>query len=740
MSVGKFDYEYRIVRPDRSIRWIAARGFPVCDDDDKIVRVAGVAEDITERKRAEMEILSLNATLDQRVMDRTAELEQARNDANTANQAKSSFLAAMSHEIRTPMNGVIGMVDMLHQTSLNGYQVEMVDLIRESAYSLLTIIDDILDFSKIEAGRLEIECAPISVADVVERACSMLDQLASKKGVTLTLFVDPTMPETVLGDEVRVRQVLVNLVNNAIKFSSGRDQPGQVSVRATLVERSGTQAVIDISVTDNGIGMDEETKTRLFTAFTQGDASTTRRFGGTGLGLAISRNLLELMGGNLSLQSAPDHGSTFRVRLPFAVRQAKQEAVEPTSKVAGLSCLAVGGPDGLAGNMAAYLAHGGARVEWAADLARARTLMLRLPPGSWIWIIDCADIAPPLHELRALASTLPQQEIRFVAVGRGLRREPHAEHADLVVVDGNVLTRRQLFRAVAVAAGRAFEEEMPPSGKHAVAFKAPSHDEARRNGRLILVAEDNETNQEVILRQLALLGYAADVADNGRHALNRWQSGGYALLLTDLHMPEMDGYELTSAIRAQEQGSRRIPILALTANALKGEADRCRLTGMDDYLSKPLQLADLKAALKKWLPAAASNLPSHGEPAPRAAAARAVDVSVFESLIGNDPAVILEFLDNFQASAAKIALELKAACADHQPVKASEQAHKLKSSARTVGALALGELCAQIETAGNTGSIEALTALWPRFEQELGAVNAFLDSLQAQRAARCHDK
>ena len=691
-------------------------------DDGSIEYLSTIMRDITEQKRAEVTLRQLNEDLEQRVAARSADAEQA-------NRAKSAFLATMSHEIRTPLNGVIGMVDVLHQSSLRGDQVEMVDLVRESALSLLGIVDDILDFSKIEAGRLEIENTPLSVAEVVESVCALLDHAAEKNRVELTLFTDPAIPAEVLGDALRLRQVLVNLASNAIKFSSDEGRPARVSVRTRLAEHSPERVTVELQVADSGIGMDEQTQARLFTAFTQADASTTRRFGGTGLGLAISHYLVKLMGGEISVQSAPGKGSTFIVRLPFTPLPAKPDSGAAASEVAGLSCLVVGGPDGLAADLTAYLTHGGAAVERALDLANARERTGTLAPGLWVWVcvMDVGDERPALDQLRAAVRTRIDLDVRFVVViERGRRRKPRAMASDLIMVDGNVLTRRTLLKAVAIAAGWAqVEEEGSPSGKSQAAIRPPSREAALLLGRLILVAEDNQTNQKVILRQLGLLGYTADVVGDGREALNRWQSGDYALLLTDLHMPEIDGYQLAIAVRAGEAGKRRIPIVALTANALKSEAERCRAAGMDDYLSKPARLTDIKAMLEKWLPAA-----SEPKPDSRDSPARVVpvDVNVLKALVGDDPEVIREFLRDFRISAAKIGVELKAACGNGQAAQAGAQAHKLKSSARAVGALLLGELCAEMEQAGDAGQAEALTSLLPRFVAELAVVDECLSA------------
>jgi signal transduction histidine kinase/FixJ family two-component response regulator len=657
-------------------------------------------------------------------------LDIAQQEARKATQAKSQFLATMSHEIRTPMNGIIGMLELLQQSSLLSQQMEMVKLTRESADSLLTIIDDILDFSKIEAGRLQVERLPFSVSDVVEKTCSLLNRLAERNKAFLTVYCDPDIPDVVLGDANRLRQVLINLINNAIKFCSQLDHPGRVCVRAELAELAADQGVVQFRVIDNGIGMGEETKQRLFAPFMQADLSTTRRHGGTGLGLAICKELVGLMGGSISVDTTLGRGSTFSVRLPFKL--AEQPAASRPQTIQGLSCLVIGGQAGLADDLASYLRSEGAHVGRMAQLSGAPEWTRAQAPGLVLWVVEVGDELPVFDEVlpKIGSGTEPDVRVVLVVLGRG-QRNPRAQADGFVMIDGNALNRSALVRAVAVAAGRFSADTEQPVETSRLARRPPAtREDAIRQRRLILVAEDNEMNQRVIREQLNLLGFTVDVAPNGQAALQKWRSGEYALVFADIHMPEMDGYDLTLGVRLEEKDGRpRTPIIALTANALQGEAERCRAVGMDDYLSKPAPLAALAAITSKWLPVAPVQHPASGSPPPAP-----MDVRVLEALVGTDSEIIGQLLREFDITASRWAAELITAGRSRRPQEAAAVAHKLKSSARSVGATTLGELCAAIEAAGQTDQAEAVATLLPKFEAEIQAVQEYLRSTRAQEA------
>lgn len=716
--------EYRFVCKDGSYAYVQDRSFLIRGADGKAIRMLGGMTDLTASKRAEVEIARIN------------ELKHAQQVAELASQAKSNFLATMSHEIRTPISGVIGMVDVLHQTSLKNYQVEMLDIIRDSAYSLLGIIDDILDFSKIEAGKMDIESAPISMMNLVKGVCLMLDRFAENKGVELTLFTDPAIPDMLLGDGLRVRQVLVNLINNAIKFSAGLERAGRVMVRTCLAEQGSHTVALEFHIIDNGIGMSTDTLARLFSPFTQADASTTRQFGGTGLGLTISRHLVELMRGNIRVESQTNQGSHFIVRIPFGFIPHLADETEP-APLAGLFCVTLGDEHSLVKDLAHYLRAAGAQVTLltSKEFFLASAALSAPSSGPWVWVVDTRDDVHAREKIvTASAQQWPQQDIRYVIIGRGQRRKPRRDNHNHVMVDGNLLDYPAFLHAVAIALGKA-EEEKPPllSGKDESAFLPPPRDQAVQQRRLILVAEDNETNQKVILRQLALLGYAADVVSNGREALQYWQRGEYALLLTDLHMPVMDGYALAQAVRDQENGYAYIPIVALSANAVRGEAERCHAVGMDEYLTKPVSLAELQSVLEQWLPAADTHStlpPADATEAIFSSDTNAViDIRILQDLVGNEPAVVHEFLQDFRVGALIMAEDLRAASARNDRRLIASIAHKLKSSARSVGALQLGECCAQLEMLCNQQPEVSLVDCLQAFDRELAAVNGCVDVL-----------
>ncbi|MBB4265858.1 PAS domain S-box protein [Roseospira visakhapatnamensis] len=734
---------------------LLARKVPLPDPSGQAEGICGISTDITDRKAMEEELsarvedlaearrASLNMMFD--LAEERKRADDLRVRAEAANRSKSNFLAAMSHEIRTPMNGVVGMIDLLRETPLSADQRSMMNTVRESAFSLLQIINDILDHSKIEAGRLTLESIPVSVRDILEGVTETLLADAAKTEVRLFLFVDPAIPPRVLSDHVRLRQILFNLAGNAIKFTqTSPERRGEVRLRADRLDDAEDGRIrLAFVIRDNGIGMSPDTVSKLFQPFSQADQSTTRRFGGTGLGLSICRTLTDMMDGTIDVESVEGTGSTFTVTLPMpAVADAPAE--DPDLSGLHIGCLVRDEDDAEA--VSRYCTARGATAFPLASLADAARMT---EPIDILVLSDAWGQAARRNVMTTVQERAPATRFVVLTGGRGVSGGP--ARTDAVTVETGPIRRSTFLRAVAVAAGRA-SPDMDDETQQASAGtrRAPSLEAARAAGHLILVAEDNVTNQDVIRRQLALLGFACEVAQDGVEALALIRTGHHALLLSDCHMPRMDGFALTAAVRALEHDrrddgpARRLPIIAITANALQGEADRCLAAGMDDYLSKPLEMGKLKAMLSKWMPRGAKGDLAAGAPAtaPGTAAAKpppmdddragaritapAVDRSTLAAVFGDDTDTIKEVLADFVAPAGTIVTEVQTAVAHGQAQAAAQAAHKLKSAARAIGAHRLADLCQDLEQAGKAGDIRRVADLAPQLAPAFAAVEAFV--------------
>ncbi len=679
--------------PGQPPRWLLISKLPLRDTNGAIIGTFGTSRDITDQKRA------------------AVAMQEAKELAETANRAKSDFLANMSHEIRTPMNAILGMTELLLDTPTSAAQRDYLNMLRDSGESLLVLINDILDFSKIEAGKLELEAVPFDVREMIGDTLKSLAIRAHDKGLELACDIRADVPVRLCGDPRRLRQILVNLIGNAIKFT----QLGEVVLRVTCVEQSATESVLQVTVSDTGIGIPESKRARIFHEFEQADNSTTREFGGTGLGLAISARLVHAMGGEIAVESVPGRGSTFYFTV---VLHAAESSLPPGGggndrDFSGMSVLVVDDNASSRQILRDLLSSWKMAVTVAADARQAMQALRQAAANGRDFSVILTDANMPEDDGFSLVDRIrhefatPAPVVMMLTSGRHTRDLARCGELGIGSCVLKPAKESELLDALALALG-----VDDPTGAHEVAIGRRV--DAPLGPLSVLLAEDSLVNQKLAIAVLEKHGHRVTAVSNGRQAVAAFDADRFDLVLMDVQMPDMDGLQATAAIRdVDARRGTHTPIIAMTAYAMKGDREQCLAAGMDGYIAKPIRFHELFETIDSVFLQLGKNFPHRSEAI--MSELKLIDWDDALEGTGNDQELLHDILDAYLGEAPQLMKKIRSAIDQQNAANLHIAAHTLKGALRSIGAAAVSELAYQLERIGRSGELdhapESLTQL-----------------------------